>query len=209
MPLLLMPLTRLFAWTRVEGREHLGSLRGPVVFAANHQSFMDTPVIMSALPARWRYRVAPAMAKEFFEAHFKPETAGWFARFRTSLGYYLAALAFDAFPLPQREAGARETLRYMGELVDAGYSILIFPEGHHTDTGQIDRFKAGIGMIAARLDAPVVPIRLEGVDRVLHRTWHMARPGRVKVTFGKPLTLAGDDFEALAQRVEQAVVDLD
>ena len=209
MPVLLMPLTRLFAWARVEGREHLASLDGPVVFAANHQSFMDTPVIMSALPARWRYRLAPAMAKEFFEAHFKPETAGWFARFRTGVGYYLAALAFNAFPLPQREAGARQTLRYMGELVDAGHSILIFPEGHHTDTGDIDRFKAGIGMIAARLNAPVVPIRLEGVDRVLHRTWHMARPGRVKVTFGKPLRLAGDDFEALAKRVEQAVVDLD
>jgi long-chain acyl-CoA synthetase len=189
--------------------ENLSTVTGPVVFAANHQSFMDTPVIMAALPARWRYRLAPAMAKEFFEAHFEPGTAGWFASFRTSLGYYLAALAFNAFPLPQREAGARQTLRYMGELVDDGYSILIFPEGHHTDTGEIDRFKAGVGMIAARLKVPIVPVRLEGVDRVLHRTWHMARPGRVRVTFGKPLTLAGDDFEALARRVEEAVVDLD
>ena len=135
-----------------------------MVFAANHQSFMDTPVIMSVLPARWRYRLAPAMAKEFFDAHFKPGTAGWFTSLRTSVGYYLAALAFNAFPLPQREAGARQTLRYMGELVDAGYSILIFPEGHHTDTGGIDRFKAGIGMIAARLNVTVVPVRLEGVE---------------------------------------------
>ncbi len=208
-PILILPLTRLFAWTRVEGREGLSSISGPVVFAANHQSFMDTPVIMSVLPARWRYRLAPAMAKEFFDAHFKPGTAGWFTSFRTSVGYYLAVLAFNAFPLPQREAGARQTLRYMGELVDAGYSILIFPEGHHTDTGEIDRFKAGIGMIAARLNVPVVPVRLEGVDRVLHRTWRMARPGRVRVRFGKPLTLAGDDFEALARKVEQAVLDLD
>jgi long-chain acyl-CoA synthetase len=209
MPMLILPLTRLFAWTRVEGREALSSASGPVVFAANHQSFMDTPVIMSVLPGRWRYRLAPAMAKEFFDAHFKPGTAGWFTSLRTSVGYYLAALAFNAFPLPQREAGARQTLRYMGELVDAGYSILIFPEGHHTDTGGIDRFKAGIGMIAARLNVPVVPVRLEGVDRVLHRTWLMARPGCVRVRFGKPLTLAGDDFEALARKVEQAVLDLD
>jgi long-chain acyl-CoA synthetase len=208
-PFLILPLTRLFAWTRVEGLEALSSIEGPVVFAANHQSFMDTPVIMSALPARWRYRLAPAMAKEFFDAHFKPGTAGWFTSFRTGVGYYLAVLAFNAFPLPQREAGARQTLRYIGELVDAGYSILIFPEGHHTDTGEIDRFKAGIGMIAARLNVPVVPVRLEGVDRVLHRTWRMARPGRVRVRFGKPLPLAGDDFEALARKVEQAVLDLD
>ena len=121
MAIVLMPLTRLFAWTRVEGIEALSSITGPVVFAANHQSFMDTPVIMSVLPARWRYRLAPAMAKEFFDAHFKPEAAGWFKSFRSSVGYYLAALGFNAFPLPQREAGARQTLRYMGELVDAGY----------------------------------------------------------------------------------------
>jgi long-chain acyl-CoA synthetase len=209
MPILILPLTRLFAWTRVEGLDGLSSITGPVVFAANHQSFMDTPVLMSVLPARWRYRLAPAMAKEFFDAHFHPGTTVWFTSFRTSVGYYLATLAFNAFPLPQREAGARQALRYMGELVDAGYSILIFPEGHHTDTGEIDRFKAGIGMIAARLNVPVVPIRLEGVDRVLHRSWRMARPGRVRVSFGKPLTLAGDDFEALASQVEQAVVDLD
>jgi long-chain acyl-CoA synthetase len=205
LPTIILPLTRLFAWARVEGREHLSSISGPVVFAANHQSFMDTPVLMAVLPARWRYRLAPAMAKEFFDAHFKPGTAGWFASFRSSLGYYLSALVFNAFPLPQREAGARQTLRYMGELVDAGYSILIFPEGHHTDTGEIDRFKAGIGMIGARLAVPVVPIRLEGVDRVLHRTWRMARPGRVRVTIGKPLELKGDDFQALATEVEKAV----
>jgi long-chain acyl-CoA synthetase len=82
---------------------------------------------------------------------------------------------------------------------------LIFPEGHHTDTGEIDRFRAGIGMIASRLDVPVVPVRLEGVDRVLHRTWHMARPGHVHVTFGPPMRLAGADYEALAKQVEDAV----
>ena len=69
-------------------------------------------------------------------------------RFATSAAYYLAALVFNAFPLPQREAGARQTLRYMGELVEDGFSVLIFPEGHHTDTGEIDRFRPGIGMIA-------------------------------------------------------------
>ncbi|MGH9658815.1 MAG: lysophospholipid acyltransferase family protein, partial [Bryobacteraceae bacterium] len=205
LPTVIVPLTRLFAWTRVEGRERLSTMTGPVVFAANHQSYMDTPVIMSALPARWRYRLAPAMAKEFFDAHFKPETVSWFTSFRTSVGYYLAALTFNAFPLPQREAGARQTLRYMGELIDSGYSILIFPEGHHTDTGDIDRFKAGVGMMAARLGVPVVPIRLEGVHRVLHRTWRMARPGRVHVTFGEPLRLEGGDFQALAAKVEIAV----
>ena len=63
-------------------------------------------------------------------------------------------------------------------------------------------------MIGSRLDLPVVPVRLEGVDKVLHTSWKMAKPGRVTVTFGKPLRLSGDDYAALALRVEQAVRDL-
>jgi long-chain acyl-CoA synthetase len=198
---------RIFAWVHVDGRQHLSGLEGPVIFASNHQSYMDTPVIMAALPRRWRYRLAPAMSKEFFAAHFFPEGHGLMLRFATSTAYYLAALVFNAFPLPQREAGARQTLRYMGELVEDGFSVsvLIFPEGHHTDTGEIDRFRPGIGMIASRLDVPVVPVRLEGVDRVLHRTWHMARPGHVHVTFGAPMRLLGADYQALAKQVEDAV----
>jgi long-chain acyl-CoA synthetase len=204
-PGFILPLTRVFAWVHVDGRRNLEGLEGPVVFASNHQSYMDTPVIMAALPRRWRYRVAPAMAKEFFAAHFSPEGHSRVLRLATSLGYYLAALLFDAFPIPQREAGARQTLSYMGELIEAGLSILIFPEGRHTETGEIDRFRAGVGMIASRLDVPVVPVRLEGVDRVLHRTWHMARPGHVSVTFGAPMRLGGGDYEALARQVEDAV----
>jgi long-chain acyl-CoA synthetase len=86
-----------------------------------------------------------------------------------------------------------------------GFSVLIFPEGHRTDHGEIDRFRPGIGMIASRLGVPVVPVRIDGLERVLHHTWRMARPGRVRVAFGAPLTLEGDDYEALAKRVEDAV----
>jgi long-chain acyl-CoA synthetase len=145
------------------------------------------------------------MAKEFFKAHFFPGEHGRAAWFTNSLNYYLATLVFNAFPLPQREAGARQTLRYIGEVLEDGYSVLIFPEGRRTDTGEIDRFRPGIGMIASRLGVPVVPVRIDGLERVLHHTWHMARPGRVRVAFGVPMRLAGDDYEALARQVEEAV----
>jgi long-chain acyl-CoA synthetase len=169
---------------------------------------MDTPVIMAALPARWRYRVAPAMAKEFFKAHFFPAEHGRAAWLTNSLNYYLAALFFNAFPIPQREAGARQTLRYIGDLVSEGYSVLIFPEGRRTESGAIDQFRPGVGMIASRLEVPVVPVRIDGLDKVLHQSWRMARPGRVRVAFGQPLHLAGSDYEALARRVEEAVRQL-
>jgi len=208
LPTWILPIARIFAWIRVEGLDHLRGVDGPVIFAANHQSHMDTPVILAALPARWRYRVAPAMAKEFFKAHFFPAQYGRRARFTNSLNYYLAALFFNAFPLPQREAGARQTLRYIGDVLSSGFSVLIFPEGERTETGAIGTFRPGIGMIGSRLDVPVVPVRLEGLERVLHKDWHMARPGRVRVAFGAPIRLTGDDYAALAERVQHAVESL-
>jgi long-chain acyl-CoA synthetase len=205
LPTWILPLARVFAWLRVEGVERLETIDGPVMFAANHQSHMDAPVILAALPARWRYRLATAMAKEFFKAHFYPEQFTRTEWFTNSLNYYLSTLFFNAFPLPQREAGARQTLRYIGDVLADGFSVLIFPEGERSKTGEIGRFRPGIGMIASRLRVPVVPVRLSGLEHVLPPAWRMARPGRVRVTFGEPLRLVGDDYEALARRVEDAV----
>jgi long-chain acyl-CoA synthetase len=125
----IVPLTRLFAHARVEGQSNLLGLEGPVIFASNHQSHMDVPVILSALPGRWRSRVAPAMLKEFFAAHFHPTQHTWREVFTNSLNYYLACFFFNTFPIPQREAGARHTLQYIGEVTGGGSSILLFPEG--------------------------------------------------------------------------------
>ena len=195
----------LFAWARVEGLEHLKDLDGPVIFAANHQSHLDVPVILAALPGRLRARVAPAMAKEFFKAHFFPEGHTWRQRFTNTVNYYLASFYFNAFPLPQREAGARQTLTYIGDLTGRGWSVLIFPEGERSTTGDIKKFRGGIGMIASRLDVPVIPVRLDGVDRVLHASARMATPGRVRVAFGAPMRLQGEDYAALAAEVERRV----
>jgi long-chain acyl-CoA synthetase len=202
LPGFLLPLTRIFAHVQTEGLENLKDVGAPVIFASNHQSYMDVPAIMSALPARWRYLVAPAMRKEFFEEHFHGHS------FTNSLNYYLSALFFNAFPIPQREPGALATLRYMGELVAAKYCVLIFPEGRMTRQGEIAPFQPGVGMIASKLQIPVVPIRIEGLDRVLRQSWRMARPGRVCIRFGKPMSPGGDDYAALAREVEQAVRNL-
>jgi long-chain acyl-CoA synthetase len=203
--LVLLPLTRRFAWLHLEGREHLRDLGGPVVFAANHQTYLDAPVILAALPRTIRHRVAPAMAKEFFAASFWPAGQSVAARARSRVAYLLAALLFQGFPLPQRHAGTRQAMRYMGELLATGCSILLFPEAALSDTGAIQRFRPGIGMIVARLGATVVPVRIDGLDRVLHRTWRMARPGPVSVAFGPPLRLSGSDYAQLARAVEDAV----
>jgi long-chain acyl-CoA synthetase len=202
----ILPLARVFAYLRVEGREHLRNVEGPVIFAANHQSHMDVPVILAALPGRWRARVAPAMAKEFFRAHFFPEQYTWRQWFTNSLNYYLAAFYFNAFPLPQREAGARQTLKYIGELAGKGWSVLIFPEGERSP--EIKPFRGGIGMIGSRLDLPVIPVRIDGLTRVLPPGSSAIRPGRVRIAFGPPMRLKGEDYAALAREVEAQVRSL-
>jgi long-chain acyl-CoA synthetase len=201
----ILPLARVFARIRVEGYAHVERLDGPVVFASNHQSHLDTPVILAALRGHVRAGVAVAMAKEFFKAHFFPAEHTRVQRFTNSLNYYLAATFFNAFPLPQREVGARDTLRYIGELLGDGFSVLIFPEGKRTEHGEINAFRPGIGMIGARLGVPIVPVRLVGADQVLHQKARMASRGRVTVKFGAPVVLRGDDYAALARQVEDAV----
>ena len=199
LPGFLLPLNRVFAHVHAHGLENLKDLQPPVIFASNHQSYMDVPTIMSALPARWRYRVAPAMRKEFFEEHFHRRS------FTNSLNYYLSTLFFNAFPIPQREPGALATLRYIGELSNDKWCPLIFPEGVMTDAGEIKAFQPGVGMIASKLGIPVVPIRIRGMDHVLHKSWKMARPARVDITIGPAVRLTGDDYLALARQVEEAV----
>ncbi len=203
-----LPLTRLFAWPRIRGREHLNNLSDPVIFASNHQSHMDTPCILAALPARYRSHSGVAMWKEFFDAHFHPERHTKLETLGNRLLYWLLALFFNAFPLPQTETGVGGSVRYLGELISAGWSVIFFPEGERTEAGEIHRFLPGIGLLASRLRVPVVPVRLQGVEKILHRGKHFPTPGRVRITFGQPLYLNGNEYPALARQVEQAVREL-
>jgi len=158
-----------------------------------------------ALPYRLRRRVAIAASREFFAAHFHPERFSRWQRFTSGLSFFLASLFFNIFPLPQREVGAMDALRYAGRLISEGWCVLIFPEGDRTDAGEIHTFQPGVGMMASRLEARVVPVRLEGLDRVLHKSWRMAKPGHARIKFGPSLRLGGDDCTSLARRVESAV----
>jgi long-chain acyl-CoA synthetase len=208
LPTWILPWGHLYMDLKVTGRDHLQGLEGPVLFAANHQSHLDTPAILMALPPDWRYKLAPAMAKEFFGAHFFPRGRSFSERLKGTTLYLLACQFFGAFPLPQREAGTRQTLRYAGDVAADGYSILLFPEGRRSEDGEIDKFLPGVAMMASKLNLPVVPVRLTGLDKVLHKDMRWPVRGPVRVAFGSPLHLSGDDYAALARRVEDAVRSL-
>lgn len=204
----ILPLVGSFLRVRVHGRAHVEPLVGPVIFAANHQGHVDMPSLLMALPRSWRTRVAVAVAKEYFDAWFEAGRASRRERWTAGLTYGLVALFFQAFPLPQRQPGVRQTLRHAGALVDDGVSLLLFPEGRRTDAGELSPFRPGIGMMAVKLRLPVVPVRIVGSDRVWHRTWRVPRRGVVDVYFGAPRTFGSGDPAAIARELEDAVTRL-
>lgn len=204
---LILPAFRLLAEMEVEGLENLDRIEPPVLFAANHQSHLDTPAIFAALPPKWRYRLAPAMSQDFFRAWFEPKGHGFSERLQAMLQYYLISGLFDTYPLPQRMAGVRRALKYTGELIDRRYCPLVFPEGARSTDGKLQPFKTGIGLMAVELRVPVVPIHLRGLFEIysIHHEW--PQPGKVKVSFGRPLHFdAGHDETTATQAIEDAIV---
>jgi long-chain acyl-CoA synthetase len=204
--LAILPMVRELVRLKARGLENLRGLEAPVIFAANHSSHFDTAVLYAALPLRWRRRMTPAMSQDFFrplfERHrFPPEEFG-----KAAGQFALACGLFNAYPLPQKMGGARRALRYTGELIDRGYCPLVFPEGERTPSGRILPFKSGIGLMARRLGVPIVPVHLAGVYEVysMHHEW--PAPGRVVVSFGRPLRFeARGDYLEAARVVEAAV----
>jgi len=197
-PLLQAPAlaaARLIAPAQVEGTEHLAALKPPVLFVANHTSHLDTPTVLRALPARFRRRTAVAAAADyFFTGH--------------ALGPALA-LVFNAFPF-SRTTAIRPTLEHCAWLLDRGWSILLYPEGTRSTTGELAPFKSGVGLLAVELGASVVPIHTDGLVRVLPKGATVPRPGRARVRIGPPLKFAADTpYDAAAARIEAAVRALD
>ncbi len=184
----ILPVTMIMCWVRVSGVERLEHVKGPVLFISNHVTDVDAGLIVSALPVRWRLRLAIGMAGE--------RLRDWrFGSLQFRILYALAAGLFNVFSLP-RESGFRQSFAYAGEAMDRGWSVLIFPEGTETKDGRVLPFRAGIGLLASELQVPVVPILLRGLFEVKKKRQYFSRPGTVSVTFGEPIKFAAGQTPA-------------
>jgi long-chain acyl-CoA synthetase len=125
-------------------------------------------------------------------------------RFSHRLAYGIVTLLFQTFPFPQG-AAYRPSMEYAGELLDAGLWLLIFPEGRVSEDGGVGVFKGGVSLIAERTDVPVVPVSIDGMQRVLPPGRRLPRRGRVRVSFGEPLNYTGEEHERFAKRIEVEV----
>jgi long-chain acyl-CoA synthetase len=207
--LLVGPPIRLFAWPRVRGSENLRDVRGPVLIISNHVADFDSGLMLASLPGRLRRRLAIAMGGERLREFRRPaRDLNWFLRLYRQAQYILLVSTFNVFSLPKR-AGFRESFSYAGELADAGWSTLIFPEGEVTRDGQIHSFSSGIGLLVSELSVPVIPARIDGVFEMRQKQKWFARPGAVRVTFGAPVVfLPGATKEGITRTLEERVRSL-
>jgi long-chain acyl-CoA synthetase len=204
--LLMRPAVVLLGWPSIVGREHLRGVTGPLLVVSNHISDVDAGFVLTALPARFRHRLAVATGGEALEAlRTPPPSRGFFSRSYDRLQWILGVSLLNLFPLP-REAGFRRSFAYAGEAVDRGYCVLVFPEGRHTQDGNMLPFRAGIGLLAQNLGIPVLPVRIDGLFELKAAGKSFAAPWKISVRIGEPMHFPPSaPPEQIASQLEEAV----
>jgi long-chain acyl-CoA synthetase len=206
---LMRPSILLLGWPRIEGRENLRGLTEPLLIVCNHLDDVDPGFVLTALPARYRHRLAVATGGETLQSYRTPPTGTpLFKRFYLQFKWLLAATLLNLFPLP-RAAGFQKSFAYAGECIDQGYSVLVFPEGQHTKDGHLLPFRAGVGLLAKQLNVPVLPMRIDGLFEVKQSGRKFAAPFKIRVRIGKPVRFEPEaDPHSIAQELQQQVAAL-
>ncbi len=189
------PLAKVVASPQIRGEEYLVGLEAPVIFAANHASHADTPLLLSCLPLRFRHKtVVAAAADYFFDRRWKADT--W--------SFLLAAIPFERTKINRRST------ELATELLDDGWNLVIFPEGGRSPDGWGQTFHpGGAAHLATRTGRPVVPVHLEGTRHLIPKGGSGLRRSRTTVTFGTPLWPdRGEKARPFSARIEAAVATM-
>jgi 1-acyl-sn-glycerol-3-phosphate acyltransferase len=188
------PAMQVLAAPRIRGLDRLTDLDGPAVFAANHHSHVDTPLVLSSIPEPWRHHIVIGAAADYF--------------FGNRVTAPLSALVIGAIPIERTKVG-RKSADDAAALIDEGWSMLIFPEGGRSPDGWGQEFRGGAAYLALRCGVPVVPIHVEGTGRILRKGRSVPRRSPTTITFGRPLRPAdGEDSRKFAARIEAEVAAL-
>jgi len=205
--LLVRPAIVLLGKPCVEGRENLRNLPGPFLVISNHIDDVDVGFVQYALPFRLRHRLATATGGEALEILRTPKPGRWWGgRIYDRVKWFLGVSLLNLFPLP-RGAGFRNSFAYAGQCVDRGYSVLVFPEGHHTTDGELRPFRAGVGLLTNQLSIPVVPVRIDGLFEVKQAGKKFAKPGTIRLRIGKPIQFGPDHSPVSIAADLQKVID--
>jgi long-chain acyl-CoA synthetase len=189
----IFPLVHLYHRVEADGYANLEGLKGPVIFAGNHHAHFDVIVVPMKMPLRFRHHMAIVAAADLVTSPIRA---------------LVGELGANGFPFDPYN-GLRPSMEYLGKLLDAGWNILIFPEGHQHKGGPLYPFEAGTGLIATEAATPVVPFGMQVIrpGKTEGATDHFRT--HLRVHFGKPLIFPRGTTPAEATAaIEQAVLDL-
>src|SRR5947207_5721122 len=163
----------------------------PVIFAANHHSHVDTPLLLSSIPEPWRHKTFVAAAADYF--------------FTSRVRSAASALVLNAIPI-ERTRVSRRPADDAAALIDDGWSLVIFPEGGRSPDGWGQPFRGGAAYLALRCKVPVVPVHIEGTGRILRKGKRRPSRSATRLTVVSPMwPHEGEDSRQFAVPLERAV----
>lgn len=191
-------LMNSYVRVRAVGRDNIPAT-GPFILAPNHSSHLDTPAALTAVAGRRRVWIAGA--EDYF--------------FNTAVKRLVFGKILDTIPFDRRSDGLAG-LRRCAEALKRNDGLLIYPEGTRSLTGELQRFKIGVAVLAIERGVPIVPVHIDRTFDLLPKGRRFAKPGLVTVTFGQPIVPPAWEtltdhfaaFHALTDEVERVVSEL-
>ncbi len=188
----------------IKGISNLNNIKKKeqVIIISNHTSHFDIFIIMKLLPRHIQKQIASGGAADYFfkTNNFKSKIISWFM-------YHL----FSSYPIPRdkkvKQFSLKESMNFVGEIIDKGWSLFLFPEGTRTMSGKINPFLNGIGLIVAETGLPVIPVKIEGLYQIFPKGTHFPKQkGNVKIKFGKKIQFNSDQsVENITQKLEKII----
>jgi 1-acyl-sn-glycerol-3-phosphate acyltransferase len=186
---LLFPATRFLARPTVIGARDLIHAPQPAILAPNHESDIDTPLLLMALPHAWRMRTVVGAASDRW---YRKPAYGLIA------GFWINTFPFD------RGGGLRRGLAAAAAHLREGRNVLLFPQG--TRGAGPEGYRAGVAELALAANVPIVPVHIAGSALVMPKGRGVNRRARTTVRFLRPLQpRAGETAEELTARLRAAV----
>jgi 1-acyl-sn-glycerol-3-phosphate acyltransferase len=188
--LFVRPIMLIFLGLNVRRREGLPA-KGPAVLVANHNSHLDAVTLMSLFPLRMLPKLRPVAAQDYF--------------FRNPLLKWFALHIMGIIPLDREVKSKRKhPLAGINEALDRGEIVIVFPEGSRGAPEQLGDFKAGIAHIAKKSpEAPIIPIFMHGLGKVLPKGEALLIPFFLDVFIGEPIPWEGNKTEFMEHMTNQ------
>jgi 1-acyl-sn-glycerol-3-phosphate acyltransferase len=185
-------IVRYYANPTIRGVDRLHDLDGPAIFAANHQSHADTPVMITSIPEPWRHKLFVGAAADYF--------------FGNRFSATMSALFIGAIPI-ERTSVNRNTIEKAVNLLRGGWSMVIYPEGGRSPDGWGQEFRPGAAFLAKQANVPVVPVHIRGTFDILRKGRNWPKRSKSVVNFGRPIHFAEDDNNRRFTHKLQAAVE--